>query len=325
LTWKERVAALSDLGLTERQAEFLTTVMLHSGVCMGRQYCAYAGITYGRKMVDFFRLLLVRGYAIARGCGYQNARLYHVHHRPLYRAIGQEDNRHRKPMALPRAVERLMLLDAVLADRERNWLATEQEKVTHFTLRVPVARHDLPQLIFRSNESETTRYFPDKLPIAVDHDGRTHVFMYLVTRPEPVDFRAFLERHAELLRAIPAWSIRLLVPRHLAATESAYRSAFEEQLASPLRPIVLDELRWYFRARHAGPSAADERFHHAVRAFGAPRFGALYRTWLERGEPVLDATLSPTLREVIDRGAGSVDWHVLPHRYLHLLPMVGTA
>ena len=89
MTWNERVAALSDLGLTERQAEFLTTVMLHSGVCMGRQYCAYAGITYGRKMVDFFRLLLVRGYAIARGCGYQNARLYHVHHRPLYRAIGR--------------------------------------------------------------------------------------------------------------------------------------------------------------------------------------------------------------------------------------------
>ena len=325
MTWNERVAALSDLDLTERQAGFLATVMLHSGVCMDRQYCSYAGIPHGRKTVDFFRLLLARGYACARHCAYQNARLYHVHHRPLYRVIGQEDNRHRKPMALPRAVERLMLLDAVLADRDRNWLATEQEKVAHFTLRVPVPRQDLPQTIFRGTDSETTRYFPDKLPIAVDDDGRTHVFMYLVTRREPVDFRGFLERHAELLRAIPAWSIRLLLPRHLAGTVSAYRSAFKEQIGSPLRPIVLDELRWYFRARRAGISSADERFHHAVRAFGASRFGASYRAWLERGEPVLDATLSPTLMDAIGRGTGRLDCHVLPHRYLHLLPLVGTA
>jgi len=115
------------------------------------------------------------------------------------------------------------------------------------------------------------------------------------------------------------------VPRHLAGTVSSYRSAFEEQIGSPLRPIVLDELRWYFRARRAGLSSADERFHHAVRAFGAPRFGALYRAWLERGEPVLDATLSPTLMDAIGRGTGRLDCHVLPHRYLHLLPLVGTA
>jgi len=325
LTWNERVAALSDLDLTKRQAGFLATVMLHSGVCMGRQYCAYAGIEYGRKMVDFFGLLLARGYVTARPCGNQNARLYHVHHRPLYRAIGQEDNRHRKPMALSRAVERLMLLDAVLADRDCNWLATEQEKVAHFTLRLPVARQDLPQTTYRGTDSETTRYFPDKLPVAVDQDGRTHVFMYLVTRPEPGDFRGFLERHAELLRAVPSWSIRLLVPRHFTGALPAYQLAFQEQVASPLRPIVLDELRWYFHARRDGANAAEERFHHAVGAFGAPRFAALYRAWLERGEPVLDATLSPTLMDAIGRGAGGLDCHVLAHRYLHLLPLVGTA
>ena len=325
MTAQERVGALRNLGFTERQAGFLVTVMLHSGVCMGRQYCAYGRIAYGRKMHDFFRLLVARRYATPRACGTQNARLFHVQHRPLYRAIGQEDNRHRKPMALARAVERLMLLDAVLADRDRHWLATEDEKVAHFTLRFPVARQDLPHVVFRGDDSETTRYFPDKLPIALDSDGRTHIFMYLMTRSEPVDFRTVLERHAELLRALPAWSLRLLVPRHFTAAIPSYRAAFHEQLASPLRPVVLEELRWYFQARRRPSSHADERFYHATRAFAAPRFGALYRAWLERGEPVLDATLSPTLQDAINRGTGGLECHVLPHRYLHLLPLVGTA
>jgi len=325
LTWDERVNAVTKLGLTERQAGFLVTVMLHAGVCLGRQYCAYGRIAYGRKVHDFFRLLLARGYATARACGNQNARLYHVHHKPLYRAIGETDNRHRRPTTLPRAVERLMVLDAVLAERERHWLATEQEKVTHFTLHFRIPRQDLPQLTFRGDEGETVRYFADKLPIAVAVDGRTHVFMYLATREVPIDFRSYLERYAELFRALPEWTVRLLVPRHLRAAIPDYRAAFREQLATPLRPLILDELRSYFHARRMPQRDGDERFHHAARAFSAPRFRALYREWLDRGEPVLDAALSPTLADAIGRGTGELDCHVLPHRYLHLLPLVGTA
>jgi hypothetical protein len=299
--------------------------MLHAGVCVGRQYCAYGRIAYGQKMHDFFRLLLTRGYATARTCGNQQARIYHVHHKPLYRAIGEADNRHRRPTTLPRAVERLMLLDAVLADRHLIWLATEQEKVRHFTLNLRIARDDLPQLTFRGEDTETVRFFPDKLPIALAGDCRTHVFVYLMTRDVPVDFRSYLERHAELFRALPAWTLRLLVPRHLQAAVPAFKVAFREQLAAPLRPLVLEELRWYFHARRTRPNGADERFDHAARSFSAPRFRALYRAWLDRGDPVLDAVLSPTLADAVDRGTGHLDCHVLPHRYQHLLPLVGTA
>jgi hypothetical protein len=325
VTWGDRLKAVGDLGFTERQAGFLTIVMLHSGVCLGRQYCAYGGIAYGRKIHDFFRLLLDRKVATARRCGNQSARLYHLHYKPLYRAIGEPDNRHRRPTTLPRAVERLMLLDAVLACRDHTWLATEREKVAHFTLTHRVPRQDLPQLTFRAEQSETARFFPDKLPIAIEADGRGHLFLYLVTRNVPVDFRAFLERHAELLRALPAWTMRLLVPRHLREAAPSYQAAFREQLATPLRPAVLDELRWYFRARTKPPDPAAERFDQAARAFSAPRFRVLYRQWLERGEPVLDATLSPVLADALGRGTGKLECHVLPHRYLHLLDLVGTA
>ena len=65
-------------------------------------------------MHDFFESLLLRGYVTARRCGQNRARLFHIHYKPLYRAIGQTNNRsHRRPMALARAIERLMVLDAV--------------------------------------------------------------------------------------------------------------------------------------------------------------------------------------------------------------------
>ena len=325
MTWDDRLRAVTTLGFTERQAGFLITVMLHAGVCLGRHYCAYGHIAHGQKERDFFRLLLARGYATARACGHHRARLFHLHYKPLYRSIGEPDNRHRRPTTLARAVERLMVLDAVLAERHHTWLATEHEKQAYFTLTHRVARQDLPHLTFRSDDDETVRYFPDKLPIAVGPDGRTHLFIYLVTRDVPIDFRAFLERHAELFRTLPAWTLRLLVPRHLREAIPVHTEAFREQLATPLRPMILDELRWYFYARRTGRNGAHERFDHATRAFGAPRFRALYRAWLERGEPVLDAALSPILEEAIARGTAKVECHVLPHRYLHLLPLVGTS
>ncbi|HWK11529.1 MAG TPA: hypothetical protein VNR64_15810 [Vicinamibacterales bacterium] len=327
MTWDERVTAVLDTahGLTERQAGFLVTVMLYSGVCMDRQYCAFARIPHGRKSVDFFRLLVDRGYATVNHCRNNSARLFHVHYKPLYAAIEERDSRHRKPTPLPRAIERLMVLDGVLCDRDRVWLGTEQEKLAHFTVKHQIERHDLPSLTFRSADEETVRYFPDKLPIGIDRDG-SYTFLYVVTRDGPIDFRTFLERHGELLRTLKRWTVRMLVPKHLARVARRYHAAFREQLATPLRPSNVEDLRWYFRSRRDGGREIDpERFDQAVRAFAAPRFRVLYRGWVERGEPVLDATLSTVVADKLERGFGQVEWRVLPHDYAQLLPLVGTA
>jgi len=326
MTRDERVTAVIETarGLTDRQAAFLVTVMLYSGVCMDRQYCAFAGISHGRKSVDFFRSLVDRGYATVNRCRNNTARLFHVHYKPLYAAIGERDSRHRKPIPLPRAIERLMVLDGVLSDRNRTWLGTEQEKLAHFTVTHGIERRDLPSLIFRSEDEETVRYFPDKLPIGVDPDG-AYTFVYVVTQRGPVDFRAFLERHGELLRTVKPWTIRLLVPKHLSRVAPRYHAAFREQLATPLRPANVDDLRWYFRARQSGGRERDpERFDQAMRAFAAPRFRALHRAWLQRGDPVLDATLSTVVADKVERGLGRVEWVVLAHDYAQLLPLVGT-
>lgn len=324
MTWEERGRAISEYGYTERQADFLVRVMLHAGVCLGRHYCAFAGITHGQKVQDLFRRLVDRGHASVRMCGHNTARLYHVHAKQLYAAIGEPNNRNRKPLALARAVERIMLLDAVLADRDVTWLGTERDKLEHFTLTCPVPRHHLPTLVFRSAASQTVRYFPDKLPIGISSDGRTYVLLYLVVRSLPVDFRAFLEKHADLLRALPRWTLRVVVPQHFTDAADRYHHAFQEHFRAPLRSELIDELRWFFQARRGTPHE-DTRYRRAARAFGSPRFRVLYRAWLERGDRVLDATLSPVLADAIASRRGQLECHVLPNRYLHLLPLVGTA
>lgn len=150
MTAEERTHAVAAYGFTERQARFLTTVMVHGGVCLRRQYCTFAHIERGQKTHDFFRRLVDGGYAMPYTCAHNRARLYHVRHKALYRVIGEPDNRNRRPMFLGRAVERLMLLDAVMAHPDVRWFGTEREKLTHFTLhhadRIPP--DTCPQLVF---------------------------------------------------------------------------------------------------------------------------------------------------------------------------------
>src|SRR5690606_28700850 len=60
-----RVAAVAGFGFTERQARFLVTVMVHSGVFLERQYCSFAGISHGQKSHDFVAKLVDRRFATA--------------------------------------------------------------------------------------------------------------------------------------------------------------------------------------------------------------------------------------------------------------------
>lgn len=87
MTAEDRVTAVAKFGFTERQARFLVTVMLHSGVCVERQYATFAGFVHGQKTRKFFAKLVSRGFASAYPCRHNRGRVYHVHHKALYRAI----------------------------------------------------------------------------------------------------------------------------------------------------------------------------------------------------------------------------------------------
>jgi hypothetical protein len=175
MTHEERIERVADFGFTERQAAFLVEVMLHSGFFLGRQYCTFARIVRGQKMVDFLDKLTSRRLATPYLCGHNKARVFHLHNAALYDAIEQRDVRFRKRAAMGRALERLMLLDHVIEHREYQWLGAEQDKCAHFQTTTSIDRDALPRLVFGAAPHTTVRYFPDKLPIGV---SRAVVFTY---------------------------------------------------------------------------------------------------------------------------------------------------
>ena len=130
----QRLEAVAAFGFTDRQARFLLNVLLHSGVFVERQYCSFAGIVHGQKSTDFLKTLVERRFATPISTGkLHRGRMFHVHYKPLWAAIGEPDNRFRKPTAQRRMIERVMLLDAVLGDREFVWLGPSMDKRRHFT------------------------------------------------------------------------------------------------------------------------------------------------------------------------------------------------
>ena len=100
----------------------------------GRQYLAFSGIAHGRHTHRFFRKLIAGGFATTDLAAPAHAgRLYHLQYKPWYRLLGEPDHRHRRPMSVGRAVERLMVLDGVLAEPELTWLGLARDKVATFT------------------------------------------------------------------------------------------------------------------------------------------------------------------------------------------------
>lgn len=311
MTAEERIQAVSDFGFTVRQARFMVTVMLNGGVCVPRQYARSAGTAYGQNVNVFFDKLVKKGFAGRCFCVHNRAAVYQLGFQPLYRAIGEPDSPNRKPIAAARVVERLMLLDAVISQPDLAWLSTAQDKVAFFT----VAASSCPP--------EGLPHKTNAFPIGVERTGRP-VFLFVVNAWDADDLRAFVQRHAELLRALAGWTVRLVLPPNFAAVKTRFEGVVRAELASPMSPRTFGELRWYFEERR-GQTVRErteaDRFRRAERAFAGLRWRLLYRRWLTAGDSVLEVATSPAIREALARGDGVIESEVLPHSYRHLSPL----
>lgn len=301
------VHALVELGFTERQARFLTLVMRHSGVCVPRQYAQVAGIAQGAKCNAFFDRLVRRGHARAIECMHNRARLYLVHSKLLYHAIGEPTSRFRRAVSPRLALERLMLLDAVLATPVAAWLTTPSEKAEA----LPVAA--------------SAKVSAD-VPIGVESDGRI-VILYLAEAGWPDAFRTFLRDCAPLLHSVPTWTLRIVLPRRIAHAHDDYQRAVHDELESTLTASTIADLKRYFEARRnlhtTTDPQAEDIFRAGVHWFSTPRFDDLYRRWIKHGDDAFNTAASPALAEALETGAGRVESLVLPHGYRHLSPLVG--
>jgi hypothetical protein len=322
MTTQDRVQAVADYRFTDRQAKFLILVMRHSGLCIKRQYGAFAGIKSGGDTCNaFFARLVRRGFAVTAPCIHNRARLYHVHHKPLYHAIGEPDSRFRRAVPARQVVTRLMRLDAAMTSPDADWLTSRADKSALLAAKRAVAADQADAAAVEGVEP-----LPGTLPIGVDREGRLLV-LYVVTVPWTDDFRVFLLGHVPVLAASPTWTLRLMFPPALHRVVPDYENAVREELASPLGDLA-NEVNWYFFHRHretdwreyASP-ALPEKFRRYTKAFSGPRFALLYRRWLTHQQAAL-APVSPRLTEAWHTGRGTLDCVVLPHDYEPFSPLV---
>jgi hypothetical protein len=328
MTQEERIRAVVDCGFTERQARFLVLVMRLGGVCIPRQYAGFAGIANGgRRCNAFFDKLVKRRYAHEIRCVHNRARVYHVHHKPLYFLIAEGSSRYRRPVSPRVAVERLMLVDAVLAVGEVEWLTTPAEKAAYLERLKAKSTVDSPQQGPDDEGRPARSALSSVLPIGVTPDGHT-LLLYLASEPTTETFRSFLQTHAELLKVATTWTIRIVFPRPLDHAQDAYQAVIHEEFESPLHPVTIGELQSYFELRLE--AARGEPMHplnqgflrkgHEV--FAAARFTAMYHRWLKHRDAVFAGPSSPAIAAALSSGRGRVESVVLPHLYRHLAPLV---
>ena len=168
---------LEPLGWTGQDAEWITLVCLHSGVFTRGQFCDYFG-TETKRAHRFVKALVARKAAVEN----ENfmfsggARPCRISSKLIYRALGVENIRHRRKAGKPVVMRRLLSLDFVLEHPGMNWLPAEPEKVEYFEkLGLPLRL--IPRRIYYGVVGKQKRYFALKLPLAVDPEIVTFVYI----------------------------------------------------------------------------------------------------------------------------------------------------
>lgn len=329
MTPDERVAAVGALGFTSRQARFLVTVALHGGYCVRRQYDAFAGIQYGKSVRDFLDGLVTRNLATRFVGRADRGHVYHLQARGLYRAIGEEDNRNRRPVSPAQIARKLMVLDYVLSRQDLTWYATERDKVDLFARQFGLALDALPRRIFEGatdTGASISRYFVHKLPIGVPADPRIPHFVYLSTDGSAAALHSFLRDHAALFAAVRRWVLVATGP----TAWPGLKPAFDAFLAQPgtTRGIALHDLRWFFARRKTidrggiaqVPVHELRRFRELRTRLSGPREEAAYASWLTSGVVPEPETPSPSTAS-----DGALVTSVLPFSYEQFGSLPGVA
>ena len=165
---KGREKALEAFGWTEAKAEWTALVCLHSGV-FTRAQCARFMDAHPEQVRRAVHALIDRRVASEEtepgiaGIG----RVCRIFSRPVYRALGAEHIRHRRGASTEVLMRRLLSLDYVIEHTDLPWLPTEREKVVAFEA-LGIERSLLPARVYRGAAGHTRRYFPVKLPVALD-------------------------------------------------------------------------------------------------------------------------------------------------------------
>jgi hypothetical protein len=282
----DRCQALEMLGYTARQAQFLVRVALHGGYFLRRQYVTFTGTAHGQATVRFLARCVACEHIRVLPYG-RHGHVFHLCARPLYAAIGEEDNRNRRPAEWDAVIGKLITLDYVLAHPTARFLATEAEKVALLRERL------IPSVVWphrnypprHSTGRVTTRYFVDKMPWYQHGDDARVWIAYVDTERTLQGFQTFLDQYRALLASLPS-GVTYVAPT---AWHGVIHTAFTKALESR-DPHIMSRFREYCDLRHAIEEAhsnwrltPDQRrwFREQSADFLTPAFDELYKRFLE--------------------------------------------
>jgi len=310
----DRRQALEMLGYTARQAAFLALVALHGGYFLRRQYLTYAGTSHGLAAIRFLARCQAREHIRVLPYG-RRGHVFHVCAKPLYAAIGQENNRNRRPAEWDAVMRKLMTLDFVIAHPTARFYATETEKVEFLRDRViqpdiwPCRRYP-PR---HAGGRPTTRYFVDKMPWYQDEGDARLWIAYVDTERTLQGFQSFLSQYRRVLASLPS-GVTYVAP-------SAWHGVIHKVFTTALRSFdsgVLRRFAEYCHARRALDDASSNtwltpgqrlKYDEQRAEFLTPAFEALYAKFRQTSSiwsADVDAALVPSCLLRV---------HALGHRY----------
>jgi hypothetical protein len=320
------------MGYTDREASFLCVAALHGGYFLRRQYAQFLGKALGGTAAALIEKVLAKGHG--KGTTYAtNTHIYHLCARPFYAALGQEDNRNRR-LRQPISIRtKLMGLDFVLAHRDVDYLATEQEKIDYFTGTLQLDRLLLPRTRYGNQGQTTERYFVEKFPIFVSQSSQDAMppaasFCYVDEGSVGLfGFETFLQKYGPLLASLREFHLIYVAARdtHLEGAQRVFARRFDHDLTwqqslfgdAPIGRLVEHfEVRRLFEAQQwaAFDRAKLVRFRDERQEFSGPKFDALYEHWKAGGEQRLKVVLNPKMASGTP-GRGTFSTYKLEHNY----------
>lgn len=323
LTEAERNDALTRLGYTPREAAFLVCAALQSGFFLRRQFCQFIHKEVGGTAAALIERLIAFGHATGiEGC--RNTQVYHLNSRPFYAAIGDEDNRNRRLRPPTVIKSKLMSLDFVLDFPDRDFMATEAEKVAFFTGRLGIDAADLPAKDFRSPTAtdSTTRHFVDKYPLSVN-DGVVQ-FTFIDEGLAGVErFASHLNQYMRLWTRLPQFEL-VYVADSKRLFHSAHRlfERFCKTGSAREQPVDVERLLHHFADRRAYAEGALHSFDRSRllqmrddrQLFSGRAFEVLFDAWKNGGEEAI-RTAFAWQKNTSTRLNGCFQTHLLEHSY----------
>ena len=252
---RERSKALEPFGWTGRRAEWIALACFHGGVFTRAQWSEFLGCHH-EKVRRAVHRLVVQGVAAEEkppaGIG-GIGRICRIHGRRIYRALGARDRRRRRITSAEVFMRRLLSLDYVLEHSRLPWLPTEREKVAAFEA-LGIDCGSLPQRVYRGAAGNLRRYFPLRLPVALDAERA--VFVYVDPGHETATaLRSWGAAHGELWKAL--WDrgcrIEVVAVSRTLDEASRARTVLANWARAP-RPSEIDE----------GTGREIDRIHQAI-------------------------------------------------------------